>query len=331
MSQYVSFKEIKSRVSIEDVLDHYGLLDKLKRKRDELTGRCPFPGHEDRRASFSANTTKNVFQCFTGSCGVKGNVLDFVAKMEGVDIREGGLLLQGWFQIVSQKPSEIVSNAPESRQQPRSSIIQPEPTENTPLSFELKLDATHPYLRHRGLTTETIDYFGLGYAARGVMKGRIAIPIHDSQTGQLLAYCGRWAGNEVPDEEVRYRMPEGFHKSQVVFNLHRAGELARESKGLIVTEGFFDCFTLWQGGFPNTVSVMGSSLSQRQKELLIDCVGPQGKLTLLFDSDEAGKTCLAECLLQLTPHVFVKAVMLPEDVGQPDELSEQQIHQLLFS
>ena len=86
MSEWVSFEDIKSRVSIEDVLDHYGV--QLRRRRDELTGRCPFPQHEDQRASFSANTAKNVFQCFAGSCGAKGNVLDFVAKMEGVDIRE---------------------------------------------------------------------------------------------------------------------------------------------------------------------------------------------------------------------------------------------------
>ena len=55
---WVSFDEIKSRVSIADVLDRYQVRD-LKPRSDELTGRCPFPGHEDTRASFSANTKKN--------------------------------------------------------------------------------------------------------------------------------------------------------------------------------------------------------------------------------------------------------------------------------
>lgn len=320
MSEWVSFEEIKSRVSIEDVLDHYGV--KLRRRRDELTGRCPFPQHEDQRASFSSNTAKNVFQCF--GCKKSGNVLDFVAFMESVDVREAALMIAGWFQVRSERPS----GGPKKLEQAQS-ITVPPVDQNKPLTFELQgLDPTHPYLAER-VSEDAITYFGLGYCSRGVMKGRIAIPVHDEH-GQLVAYAGRWPG-ETPEGEEKYRMPVGFHKAQVVFNLHRATTLARESKGLIVTEGFFDCFTLWQGGFPNAVSLMGSSLSQRQKELLIDCVGPQGKLTLLFDSDEAGKTCLAECIEQLTPHVFVKAVILPEDVGQPDELTEQQTHQLLYS
>ena len=90
MSQWISFDEVKARVSIEDVLDHYGV--KLRRRRDELTGLCPLPDHADTRASFSANTAKNVFQCF--GCKAKGNVLDFVVAMEKVDIRGAGLLLQ---------------------------------------------------------------------------------------------------------------------------------------------------------------------------------------------------------------------------------------------
>ena len=83
---------------------------------------------------------------------------------------------------------------------------------NSPLSFELKLDL--------GLTEAAIEHFGLGFAGRGVMKGRIAIPIHD-EYGQLIAYAGRWAANPVPDEESRYKLPDGFHKSQVLYNLHR--------------------------------------------------------------------------------------------------------------
>jgi hypothetical protein len=61
------------------------------------------------------------------------------------------------------------------------------------LSFSLHLDPAHPYLRERGLSDEDIETFGLGLASRGVMAGRIAIPIHD-ELGQLVAYAGRWPG-----------------------------------------------------------------------------------------------------------------------------------------
>ena len=100
MTTWLSFSDLKESVSIEDILEHYRVLANLKRQGDELVGLCPF--HDDKRPSFSANTSKNVFQCFAASCNKKGNILDFVAAKEGVDIRGAALMIQGWFQIVSQ-------------------------------------------------------------------------------------------------------------------------------------------------------------------------------------------------------------------------------------
>src|SRR6185437_11124162 len=62
---------------------------------------------------------------------------------------------------------------------------------NAPLDFELKgLDATHPYLLGRGFTPETIQRFGIGYCSRGLLRTRIAIPLHDAG-GTLVGYGGR--------------------------------------------------------------------------------------------------------------------------------------------
>jgi DNA primase len=56
------------------------------------------------------------------------------------------------------------------------------------------LDRQHPYLTERGLTMETIIDFALGYCAKGMMAGRIAIPIHNVE-GKVVAYAGR-----IPEE-----------------------------------------------------------------------------------------------------------------------------------
>ena len=79
------------------------------------------------------------------------------------------------------------------------------------------------------------------------MAGRIAIPIHNEH-GELVAYAGRWPG-EPPDGEGKYKLPAGFHKSLVVYNLHRAKALARE-KGLLVVEGFFGAMIVEQVASP---------------------------------------------------------------------------------
>ena len=90
------------------------------------------------------------------------------------------------------------------------------------------------------------------------MTGRIAIPIHN-ESGELVAYCGRWT-REPPEERPKYLLPSAFHKSQVIFNLHRAMENIGD-KELIVVEGFFGLFHIWQAGFENAVALMGNAKS----------------------------------------------------------------------
>ena len=140
-------------------------------------------------------------------------------------------------------------------------LVKEEEIINPPLKFALKLDPEHSYFKERGLAKETIEHFGLGYCTRGLMKGRITIPIHNEK-GELVAYVGRWPGDP-PAEEGKYKLPLGFQKHLVLFNFHRAVNEVEEKK-LIVAEGFFDCFRIWQSGYKNVVALMISSLSKEQ-------------------------------------------------------------------
>ncbi len=104
MAEWVSFDEVKQQVSIPDILQHYGLVESLRPQKggDELVGVCPF--HGESRGSLHVSLSKNAFQCF--GCKRKGNILDFVAFKEETNIRGAALLIAGWFQIASQRPTE---------------------------------------------------------------------------------------------------------------------------------------------------------------------------------------------------------------------------------
>jgi DNA primase len=134
----------------------------------------------------------------------------------------------------------------------------------------------------------------------------------------LVAYVGR----AIDDTEPRYKLPAGFQKSLVVFNLHViATAMANQaSRVAVVVEGFFDCMKLCQAGFP-AVALMGSSLSPRQAELLAaNFTG----VVLMLDGDAAGRECTDKCLVELGRRMWVKAVMLPDGI-QPDQLSEEEL------
>jgi DNA primase len=212
---------------------------------------------------------------------------------------------------------------------PRPSVV------NAPLDFTLDhLDPTHPYLNSRGLTTETIDTFGLGYCARGMLKDRIAIPVHDP-TGTLIGYCGRDVDDGPGERDVpKYRFPGTrerngvvyeFRKSALVFNAHR---IAGPVPEVLVVEGFFSVFHLHQLGVRHAVALMGSSCSPKQAAIIAALVGPDGRIRLMPDGDEAGQRCAESALPLLASHRFCRWARL-DDGQQPTDLNAEALRRHL--
>src|SRR5262249_28539074 len=322
MAQWVSFDELKSRVSITDVLTHYGLMqgstEKPTKRGMELRLRCPF--HEDKTPSLSISAETGKYHCF--GCHAKGgDIFDFVVAKEGIATgdrtksrRQAALLIQDWFSVGHDSGPQPETPAAAEDAAPVEDVTPPETTEqqvNLPLKFMFKhLDTRHPYLtQDRGLREATIDAFGLGYhAGKGIMQGRVVIPIHNT-AGELVAYAGRWPADAGwPEGSQKYQLPPGFRKSLVLFNLHRAREHATE--GLIVVEGVFTVFDFFQRGRKNVVALMGSSMSTEQERLIVETVGPKGRVLLALDNDAAGRTGSEDAVNRLRSQVFVREMAL---------------------
>lgn len=305
-NNWVDFKAIKSAVTLRKVLDRYKI-NWLRKSGDELRGRCPIHEGEGQQ-SFHVNLAKNAFHCF--SCKAHGNVLDFVAAMEKCSVRDAAVRLQEWFSIDS---TTAPAETKPSKEEKRGEGTQPE---NKPLAFELKgIDLAHPYLTERGITKETAETFGVGlFSGRGSMSGRVVIPIHNER-GELVAYAGR----SLDGSEPRYKLPAGFHKSHMLFNLHRV-----TGPEVIVVEGFFDCMNVWQAGHRSVVALMGSTLSEQQERLL----GRFRQVTLFLDGDDAGRKAAEEIAARLVRGVHVRIVE-PPDGKQPDQLVQEQLRTLL--
>jgi 5S rRNA maturation endonuclease (ribonuclease M5) len=315
VTTWVDFKQLKADVAIEQVVAHYGV--HLRRiSATELRGHCPLPTHTSSRSrdSFAVNIARNVWSCRSLSCmqarGGRpgGNILDLVARMEGCSIRDAALRLQDWSGAA---PGRFIV--------PRESRPDPIAAENPPLRFALQyVDATHPYLASRGVTSHTVRTFGLGlYRGKGLLRGRIVIPIHN-ESGDLIAYAGR----AIDGQEPRYRFPAGFRKSLTLFNLHRA--IATNIRRVVVVEGFFDAIAVHEAGYP-VVGLMGSTLSKHQADLLTAYFD---RAVLMLDGDEAGRHGAMSIAQTLGARMSVSAISL-EDSRQPDQLGPAVIHQLM--
>ncbi len=336
MSTWVDFKDLRAKLRFDLVLEHYQV--KVKSKGRQHMGYCPLPNHNGKRnsPSFSANLERGIFHCF--GCGAKGNLLEFAALMERVSPEDGNGLravaldLQRRFcpgfemphSRINERPNPEIKDAP-----PKLVVV------NAPLDFELKdLDAKHPYLRNRGFNPLTIGHFGLGFCSRGLLKDRIAIPLHDER-GRLIGYAGRVVDDSaITEDNPRYRLPGSRKRNELVHEFRKTLLLYNSFRtrapvdDLYVVEGFPSVWWLFQNALPNAVSTIGADCSERQAELIVSLVKPAGRIWIISDGDDAGERFGTTALLQVAAHRLARWVKLERET-QPTDYRIEQLHQLL--
>lgn len=343
MAKWVDFKTVREHLSFRDVLIHYNIEE--HGHGDQIKIICPF--HNDHKPSCGVNHEKQVYNCF--ACDAGGNALDFVAHMEGLEpsntteLRKAAMFAANTFGIdealerpsngrvkakskvggkapvrAKSKPAKAKADKPVAAND-REETAGVQKKSNQPLTFTLKLDHKHPYIEARGYKKKLIKKFGIGFSDKGMMKGRICFPIHNEK-GELIAYSGRWADEDLPEDVPRYLLPKGFEKSKVLYNLHRVLEKAQETNldTVVIVEGFWSVLRLHSEGIP-CVSTFGDSVSDAQAELLVE--HGVKNVILIYDGDEGGRIGTQSSLPILAEKLFVKTVAL-EDGIKPDTMSD---------
>jgi DNA primase len=176
-------------------------------------------------------------------------------------------------------------------------------------------DTTITYLQGIGFSAEVLEAAGLAVRSqRGTMidflRERITIPIKDTR-GRVIAFGGR-AMPDAPADSPKYmntRETSLFHKSEVVFHLHRAKAFMRDG-GAVVVEGYFDAIALCQQGIQGAVAPLGTALTEGHLNAIKRWTN---RLTLAMDGDEAGQRAAHKALTLALPMGFdVRLLILPE-------------------
>jgi DNA primase len=339
---------VKQQADIVRVIGEYVKLKKSGAQN--FTGLCPF--HQEKTPSFSVHATKQFFHCF--GCGVSGDVLNFVQKIENISLPEAIRLIAQKLDI--KLPKLQYSSEHEAKDaRLRAQLI--EMHERACKFFEDQLgrpEAAHArqYLSGRGLDETAIRTFRIGFApdsgftlkdrlkadysedllrASGLFswkegaeagniyskfRNRIMFPIANEQ-GKIIAFTGRTLATDEKSGPKYLNSPETpiYSKSRVLYNLDRAKEAIRHLQYTIVVEGQMDCISVYSAGVHNVVASSGTAFTETQVRLL---ARHSKNIVVNFDPDNAGAKATERSLEMLVSEEFHIKVLRLDEGYDPD-------------
>jgi len=96
----IDYAFLRQQITMRQILDRLGHLDRLRGHGAERRGPCPLHGSEKERSrSLAVNLDKNVFQCFHPECAQAGNVLDYWAAVHRLPLYEAALNMAETFHL----------------------------------------------------------------------------------------------------------------------------------------------------------------------------------------------------------------------------------------
>lgn len=251
--KFIDFHALKQEIKIEDAMPLLGL--KVSQFSDQMRGPCPACQTGGDRA-LVVTASKGVFYCF--AAGEGGDVIALTSHIKGISMKDAAAFLADSFS----KGADTASVSPAATV-PSHSSPKKEKAGLNPLTY---LQPDHPSVQALSISSETAQIFGAGYAPKGIMRGRLAIPLHDAN-GVLLAYCGRAIGTESP----ALIFPNGFDPAEIIFNAHNLHE------GPIVLLGDpLQVLKAVEGGVENAVAFLTGSISPQQLEMLSSLMDQKG-------------------------------------------------------
>jgi len=151
--------EIKARIDIVDLISESV---QLRRSGKNYTGFCPFHSNT-RTPAFVVFQETGTWRCF-GQCNEGGDIFSFVMKKEGWDFAETLRYLAEKAGVELKPPTPAEQAAAEEGEGLRQLLEEAVTFYRHQLLNTPAGQAALAYLHQRGLSNETIEAFGLGYA-----------------------------------------------------------------------------------------------------------------------------------------------------------------------
>lgn len=349
-------RELKAKVDLAALMSDYTVVRSQGGKSV-----CCCPVHDERTPSCTIYDDGH-WHCF--GCGKSGDAIDLVRERERCDFREAAELLArrvGMALTPVRGAAKGPDRAKRERLLAAMEFATGFYAEQlwTPAGAEAL-----SYIRGRGFTEDTVRAFRLGWAPGrsrllsaakdaghdpvdliavnvatdgqyGIVDRffeRLTFPICD-RFGQPIGFSAR----VMPEAEARAKAENRgvgkyinttdtalYHKGGVVWNLHRAREVARRVKRLVVMEGPTDVMAAHQAGHGEAVACMGTAITAEHLLQMQQTVGDDGQLLLLLDGDKAGRAAATKAVATaMSVGVLVKVSTIPQGLDVAELLVER--------
>jgi len=351
MSGRIPQSFIDDLVGRTDIVELIGARVPLKKSGREFKACCPF--HDEKSPSFWVSPDKQFYHCF--GCGAHGTSLGFLMNYDRLSFPEA------IEELASRAGVEIPRDTRPDDGRNR---------EDADLAALMARVAAHwaqqlpgnrraaEYIARRGLSPETLQKFGIGYAAQswndvlqrfgaqardrqallvaGLVierdaaagpggdklydrfRDRIMFPIRDAR-GRVIAFGGRI----IDQGEPKYlNSPETslFHKGRELYGLYEVRQSRQTLRRLMVVEGYMDVVRLHQAGIEYAVATLGTATTPEHLKRAFRLVN---EIVFAFDGDRAGRAAAWRALNNALPEVRegrqLRFLFLPEG-HDPDTL-----------
>lgn len=330
-------RRIREQADIVEVVSQHLL---LKKTGQNYTGLCPF--HHEKTPSFVVSPARQIFHCF--GCGAGGNVYHFLTKTEGLTFPEAVRALGEKVGIKIPTVKRSPPNPEAEKEQARLYELNQAAVQwyHKNLLERPEARTARAYLAQRGIQTETIEAFCLGYAlpswdgllkkmtekgcspfllekaglvsAREQQAGfydrfrdRILFPIWNL-SGQVIGLGGRVLDEALPKYLNSPETPI-YIKGRSLYAMEKARHEIARAGCVIIVEGYFDAIALHQAGVKNVVATLGTALTPFHLQMIRRFAR---EVILIFDPDQAGINATLRTIdLFLVSGMTARVVSLP--------------------
>lgn len=319
-----------------DIVDIIGERIPLVKKGKNFFGVCPF--HDDTNPSMSVSREKQIFTCFT--CHHTGNVFTFLMDYDkmsfnetlkylgdrvgvdtrGVSVKQSDNKYSKFYEIYDLSVKYYQNNLLSSfGSNARSYLEKRGIDKETVKKFSIGLSLPNnndltELLTKKKYNIEDLNKIGLSNNNFDIYKDRIMFPLFDTN-GKVVAFSGRIYDNRNESKYINTKETPIFIKGEQLYNYHIAKEEVRNSKYLIIMEGFMDVIRASTIGLSNVIALMGTALTKQQMKLIKRL---SNNIVLCLDGDKPGQSASYKIGEEfLKEGIEVKVVSLPNN-DDPD-------------